>query len=155
MHAVCYPRHQQLLNKNSTHTRMHHQQGKECRARLAQRQRLGHFVSSSMDLAWLSILKWCVSALNAANPRTQTFSQGPEASFLRQVEQQPEAELLPQERIPSLCLVQGSTLCQVQMPHLQPGQSLAQFELASKPAATHTLVSRFAATLSMGQHDTG
>ena len=73
------------------------------------------------SVSLLSILTQCFSALNAASPRTQTFSQGPEASCLLQVEQQPEAELLPQEVIPGLCPDQGNTLCQVQMPHLQPG----------------------------------
>ena len=63
---------------------------------LAQRQRLGLPVSSavsfSLCLSLLSILTQCFSALNAASPGTQTSSQGPEASSLLPVEQQPEAE---------------------------------------------------------------
>ncbi len=93
MHAVCYrsPPTAATEKNTRTHTGMDYQQGKNCRARLAQRQRLGYLVTVNVNHTYLSLLS-ILSALNAANPRTQTFSQGPEASCSLQVKQQPEAE---------------------------------------------------------------
>lgn len=78
------------------------------------------------------------SALNAASPETQTWSQGFWASFSLQAVRLLVRQWQLQAQIQGLCRVPGSKLCQLQMQCLLPEQPLGESGLASMPATTHT-----------------